>query len=47
MIIDKFTLENTKVKFYDDYIVENAANQKEYINNIIINLIEKINSSIL
>ena len=46
MIIDKYILENTKVKFYDDYIVENAANQKEYINNIIINLIEKINSSL-
>lgn len=47
MIIDEYILENTKVKFYDDYIVENAANQKEYISNIIINLIEKINSSIL
>lgn len=46
-MIDEYILENTKVKFYDDYIVENAANQKEYINNIIINLIEKINSSIL
>ena len=45
-MIDEYILENTKVKFYDDYIVENAANQKEYINNIIINLIEKINSSI-
>ena len=33
-------------KFYDDYIVENAANQKEYINNIIINLIEKIYTSL-
>lgn len=46
-MIDEYILENTKVKFYDDYIVENTANQKEYINNIIINLIEKINSSIL
>ena len=46
MIIDEYILENTKVKFYDDYIVENTANQKEYINNIIINLIEKIYTSL-
>lgn len=45
-MIDEYILENTKVKFYDDYIVENTANQKEYINNIIINLIEKIYTSL-
>ena len=45
MILEELTLEDTKVKFYDDYIVENATSQKEYIDNIIINLIYKINKS--
>ncbi len=45
MILEEYILENTKVKFYDDYIVEDVATQKEYINNIIINLIYKINKS--
>ena len=44
MMLEEYTIENTKVKFYDDYIVENAATQKEYIDNVIINLIRKINS---
>ena len=47
MLLKDYTIENTKVKFYDDYIVENISNQKEYIDNIIINLIRKINSSLL
>ena len=41
MILEEYTLENTKIKFYDDYIVENIAIQKEYIDKIIINLISK------
>lgn len=41
MVLEEYTLENTKIKFYDDYIVENTTNQKEYIDNIIINLINK------
>lgn len=41
MILEEYTLENTKIKFYDDYIVENIAIQKEYIDKIIINLINK------
>ena len=41
MILEEYTLENTKIKFYDDYIVENINTQKEYIDNIIINLINK------
>ena len=45
MILEEYNIENTKVKFYDDYIVENATTQKEYIDNIIINLIYKINKS--
>lgn len=45
MILEELTLENTKVKFYDDCIVENATTQKEYIDSIIINLIYKINKS--
>lgn len=47
MIIEELTSEDTKVKFYDDYIVENVATQKEYIDNVIINLIRKINPSLL
>ena len=39
MIIEEYTIENTKIKFYDNCIVENTTNQKEYIDNIIINLI--------
>lgn len=41
MILEEYTLENTKIKFYDDYIVENITAQKEYIDKIIINLINK------
>lgn len=44
MLLDEYTLENTKIKFYDNYIVENVATQKEYIDNIIINLIKKATS---
>ncbi len=47
MLLEEYIIENTKVKFYDDYIVENISNQKEYIDNIIINLIRKINPSLL
>ena len=47
MLLEEYTIENTKVKLYDDYIVENISNQKEYIDNVIINLIRKINSSLL
>ena len=41
MMLEEYTLENTKIKFYDDYIVENINTPKEYIDNIIINLINK------
>ncbi len=47
MLLEEYIIENTKVKFYDDYIVENISNQKEYIDNVIINLIKKINPSLL
>ena len=47
MLLEQYTIENTKIKFYDDYIVKNIANQKEYIDNVIINLIRKINPSLL
>ncbi len=47
MKLEEFTLENTKIKFYDDFIVENTTNQKEYIDTIIINLIQKITPSLL
>lgn len=40
MMIEEYTIENTKVKFYDDCIAEDTTNQKEYIDNIVINLIK-------
>ena len=42
MLLEEYTIENTKIEFYDDYIVENIDIQKEYIDNIIVNLINKI-----
>lgn len=47
MLLEEYTIKNTKVKFYDDYIVENTDTQKEYIDNVIVNLIRKINPSLL
>lgn len=47
MMLDEYTIENTKIKFYDDAISENTTNQKEYIDNVIVNLIRKINPSLL
>lgn len=47
MLIEEYTIENTRIKFYDDYIVENFSTQKEYTDNIIVNLIRKINPSLL
>lgn len=41
MILEEYTLENTKIKFYNDYIVENIDTQKEFIDKVIINLISK------
>ena len=41
MILEECKLENTKIKFYNDYIVENITAQKEYIDKIIINFINK------
>lgn len=41
MVLEEYILENTKIKFYDNFIVENITTQKEYIDNIIINLINK------
>lgn len=40
MLIEEYTIENTKIKFYDDCIVKDNITQKEYIDNIIINLIQ-------
>lgn len=47
MLLEEYTIENTKIKFYDDYIEGNISNQKEYIDNVIVNLIRKINASLL
>lgn len=47
MLLEEYIIENTNVKFYDDYIVENISNQKEYIDTVIINLMRKIYPSLL
>ena len=39
MLIEEYTIDKTKIKFFDDCIVEDTNNQKEYIDNIVINLI--------
>ena len=41
MMLEEYTIGNTQIKFYDDYIVQDSNNQKEYIDNIIINLMNK------
>ena len=40
MVIEEYTIENTKIKLYDDCIAEDTVTQKEYIDSIIINLIQ-------
>ena len=47
MLIEEYYLENTNIKIYDDYIVENITTQKEYIDNVISKLIRKIAPSLL
>ncbi len=47
MLLEEYMIKNAKIKFYDDYIVENTAIQKEYIDNVIVNLIRKTNPSLL
>ena len=41
MILEEYILQNTHIKFYDNYLVNNIPIQKEYIDNIIIDLINK------
>lgn len=41
MMLEEYTIGNTQIKFYDDYIVQDSDNQKEYIDNIIINLMNR------
>ena len=41
MMLEEYTIGNTQIKFYDDYIVQDSDNQKENIDNIIINLLNK------
>lgn len=41
MLLEEYMLENTKIRFYDDYIVKDSDTQKEYIDNLIINLLNK------
>jgi len=42
VVVEEYYLENTKIKFYNDSIVKNIDIQKEYIDNIIVSLIDKI-----
>lgn len=42
IILEKYMLENTEVKIYDDYIVNDINVQKRYIDNIIINLTQNL-----
>lgn len=42
MLLEEYTIEDTKVKFYDDCIVENIDIQKKYIDNIITTLISQL-----
>ncbi len=41
MLLEEYMIEKTKIKFYDDCVVKDTAEQKKYIDNVIINLIEK------
>lgn len=41
MLLEEYVIEKTKIKFYDDCVVKDTTGQKEYIDNVIINLIEK------
>lgn len=41
MMLEEYTIGNTQIKFYDDYIIQDSNNQKEYLDNIIINLMNK------
>lgn len=41
MMLEEYTIGNTQIKFYDDYIVQDNDSQKEYIDNIIINLMNR------
>lgn len=44
MLMENFMFENTIIKFYDNDIVKDIDTQKDYINKIIIKLINKSNS---
>ncbi len=41
MLLEDYIIEDTKIKFYDDYIVQDTSIQKEYIDNIVVSLINK------
>ena len=41
MLLEDYIIEDTKIKFYDDYIVQDTSTQKEYIDNIVVSLINK------
>lgn len=45
IILEKYMIENTHVKIYDDYIVHDIDVQKKYINNIIVNFIKQLSKN--
>ena len=38
-MLEEYEIDNIIIKFYNDYIVENSTNQKEFIDNTIIKLL--------
>ena len=43
MILEQYILDNTKIKFHDDFLAKDITNQKELIDAVVLNLIDKIN----
>ena len=41
MKIKEYTLDNTNIQFYDDYLVEDIVTKQDYLDRIIRNLIYK------
>lgn len=40
MILEEYNIENTKIKIHNDCMPEDLTTNKEYMDNIIINLIK-------
>lgn len=42
VMLENYMLENTKVKIYNDCIVNDIEAQKKFINNTVLNLLKKL-----